>query len=81
MTPRPLQVVLVTMGILLLADEDRMKPHLQYWQDTLGVDLPVLELQPDHLRPAVLCEPIPLSRLQDHRSLQRLEGKPLLIHT
>ena len=38
----------------LLADEAFMAPHLQYWRDTLGGDVPVLELQPDHPRPAVM---------------------------
>ena len=38
----------------LLSDEALMEPHVQYWQETLGGELPVLELQTDHARPAVL---------------------------
>ena len=31
-----------------------MEPHVTYWCETLSGDLPVLELQTDHPRPAVL---------------------------
>lgn len=38
----------------LLSDEHTMRPHMQYWQDVLGGELPVLEIQTDHPRPAEL---------------------------
>ena len=38
----------------MLADEGRMESHRTYWREALGGELPVLELQTDHPRPAVL---------------------------
>ena len=38
----------------MLSDEERMKPHEQYWREMLGGELAVLELQTDHPRPAVI---------------------------
>ena len=38
----------------MLADEARMEPHLVYWREALGGELPVLELQTDRPRPAVM---------------------------
>ena len=38
----------------LLKDEGGMSVHHQYWCDVLSGELPVLELQADHARPAVM---------------------------
>ena len=38
----------------LLADELVMRLHMQYWREVLGGELPVLEMQTDHPRPAEL---------------------------
>ena len=38
----------------MLSDEARVEPHERYWREALGGELPVLELQTDHPRPAVL---------------------------
>jgi len=38
----------------MLADTTMLEPHMEYWREALGGELPVLELQTDRPRPAVL---------------------------
>ena len=66
--------------------EARLEPHLSYWKNKLGGDLPVLKLPEDHARPAVqdnrggsLEITLPAVMLKELKELAHSQGSTLFM--